>query len=112
MRQEVECEVCGKRGSTMKLVLTNAAEIGLRTLGQDDRQRVFAWFSSLRNWKNDKFVREHSHKLGSLENTYVFQTATDIRVFFKIEIETITVVDIATKSTILMSGRIPGANSE
>jgi hypothetical protein len=44
--------------------LTPPVEIALRTLGEEDRRRVSAWFDHLKNWRTDAFVREHSQKLG------------------------------------------------
>jgi hypothetical protein len=91
----------------MKIEITAPVEIALRTLGQDDRWQLLAWFDHLKNWEGDEFVRTHSHKLSSPKNTYVLQTSTDIRIFFTIEGDTITVLDVAKRPAILTSGHIP-----
>jgi hypothetical protein len=91
----------------MKVILTQPVHIALRTLDEDDRRKVTAWLDHLRNWENDDFLRKHSHKLESSEDVYVLQTTTDFRIFFTIEKDKITVLDIATKATILSSGHPP-----
>ncbi len=89
----------------MNVVLTRPVEIALRTLGPEDRRKVLAWLDALKNWDNDAFVRSHSAKLPSAENVYVLKTSTEeLRLFFSIQDGTITVLDIATRPTILSSG--------
>jgi hypothetical protein len=84
----------------MKVVLTQPVEIALRSLGDEERRRVSAWFDHLENWDNDPFVREHSHKLGSAEGVYVLRTSLNYLIFFTFEQDRIVVLDIATKDTI------------
>jgi mRNA-degrading endonuclease RelE of RelBE toxin-antitoxin system len=90
----------------MKLVLTQPVEIALRTLGEEDRRKVSAWLDRLKNWGNDAFVREHSHELPSTEGVYVLQTTTQFRIFFTFEQDSVVVLDIATKATIMRSGHL------
>ena len=92
----------------MKVVTTQAVEIALRTLGHDDRQRVLTWLQYLENWESDPFVRDHSHPLQSDANTYVLQTSTDVRIFFTIDRNTITVLDVAKRDAIMTSGQTSG----
>jgi mRNA-degrading endonuclease RelE of RelBE toxin-antitoxin system len=91
----------------MKVQQTQPVEIALRTLGEDDRQKVLAWFDHLRNWETDPYVREHSRKLNSAENVYVLKAGTDIRIFYRLEQDTIVVLDIANKSTIDKFSHVP-----
>lgn len=88
----------------MKMILTQPVEIALRSLGEEDRQRVTAWLDHLKNWDQDDFVQEQSHKLDSFENVYVLKTNTDFRIFYRVKKDTIVVLDIATRSTLLLFG--------
>jgi mRNA-degrading endonuclease RelE of RelBE toxin-antitoxin system len=100
----------GKREAAMKKVVTTpSVEVALRTLDNDNRRRVHAWFDQLRNWDGDEFVRSHSHRLDSIPDVYVLKTSTDFRVFFTIHGNTVTIIDIANKQAILGSGRSPEA---
>ncbi len=88
----------------MKLSLFPPVQIALRTLSQEERRKVRAWFTHLGNWENDPYVRRLSHRLEGPENIYVLRTTDDIRIFFKIEGNELTVLDIATRATIASSG--------
>jgi hypothetical protein len=87
----------------MELVLSHAAEIGLGSLGDEDRRKVSAWFDYLRNWENDPFVRSKSHKLAlpGPDEVYVLRTTTDVRVFFILRSDRIEVIDIARSDSLL-----------
>lgn len=88
------------------LVTTPPVDIALRTLDDEDRRRVHAWFDHLRNWDSDSFVRSHSVPLKSVKGVYIFRTTSDFRIFFRFDGDTITVLDLTTKQAILaMSGR-------
>jgi mRNA-degrading endonuclease RelE of RelBE toxin-antitoxin system len=87
-----------------KVVITSPVEIALRTLDADGRRKVRSWFDHLANWDGDEFVRSHSHSLDSVPGVYVLKTSTELRIFFKIQGETITILDIASKQSILTSG--------
>src|SRR5262245_37271620 len=80
----------------MKVTQTPPVEIALRTLGDEDRQRLLAWFDRLKNWENEPFVREHSQQLPSADNVYVLKTNGDFRIFFRLEKDRIVLLDIAT----------------
>jgi hypothetical protein len=89
----------------MNVVQSPPVQIAIRTLSEEDRRRIWAWFDHLRNWENDSFVREHSEKLPSSTNVYVLKTTNDVRIFFRLEDDQIEILDIATKATIMSSGR-------
>jgi len=84
-----------------KVVTTPAVDLALRTLGSDEVRRVNAWFSRLANWDGDPFVRDNSHALAGVPGVRVFRTSTDTRIFFTIEGDTITVLDVAKKQAIM-----------
>jgi mRNA-degrading endonuclease RelE of RelBE toxin-antitoxin system len=89
----------------MKVIFTKPVDIALRTLGTEDRNRVMSLIHHLQN--NDAFLREHSQKLDQPEGVYVLKTTSDIRIFYRVEGDTIAVLDVAKKATILTSGHIP-----
>ncbi len=84
-----------------KVVTTSAVDLALRTLGPDEVRRVHAWFDHLAHWDGDPFVREHAHALNEVPGVRVLRTSTDTRIFFTIEGDTITVLDIAKKQAIM-----------
>jgi mRNA-degrading endonuclease RelE of RelBE toxin-antitoxin system len=92
-----------------QVVITPPVEIALRSLDSENRRRIHAWFDHLKNWDGDQFVRSRSHKLEGLPDVYVLRTSTDLRIFFRIDGDTITILDVAKRSTIMTSGHIPGA---
>jgi hypothetical protein len=93
----------------MKTVVTTAAvDIALRTLDPDGVRRVHAWIDHLRNWDGDETVRKNSLALEGMPGVYVLRTTTDIRIFFKIEGDVITILDVAKKQAILTSGDVVG----
>src|SRR5579859_5633158 len=78
----------------MKLVKPHSVEAAIRTVSQQERQKVLAWFTNLANWENDPHTREMSKP--SVDNdVYVLNTSDDIRIFFKLHLEMkeITVLD-------------------
>jgi mRNA-degrading endonuclease RelE of RelBE toxin-antitoxin system len=96
----------------MKVNVTEPAEIVLRNLSDDDRRRVWAWINNLERWETDPFIQEQSKKLDAGGNDYMLVTNTDLRIFFTLEKESITVLDVAKKATIISSGKISGAGSQ
>jgi hypothetical protein len=93
-----------------KIVTTPAVEIAMRTLDPDGVRRVHAWFSHLANWDNDETVRKNSELLEEVPGVYVLRTTTDIRIFFRIDGGSVTILDVAKKSAILTSGHISGVS--
>src|SRR3954454_931698 len=81
-----------------KDVTTPSVDIALRTMDADDRRKVDAWFDHLRNWDGDEYVRSHSHVLEGVAGVYVLKTSGDIRIFFRIDDDTITILDVAKRS--------------
>jgi hypothetical protein len=89
----------------MKVIQTPPVEIALRTLGDDERRQMSAWFGHLGDWERDAFVREHAHKLNG-EDVYVLK-AGEMWIFFRLEKDRITILDLATDATIRTFGRLP-----
>jgi mRNA-degrading endonuclease RelE of RelBE toxin-antitoxin system len=92
------------------IVTTPSVEIALRTLDDDNRQRVQAVFGHLANGEGDDFVRNHSQSLDSVPGVYVLKTGNDLRVFFTMHGNTVTVIDIGKKQSILASAQVPEAD--
>jgi len=90
--------------AAMNVVLTQPVEIALRTLSDEDRQKMSAWLDHLKNWENDPHVRKQAHELASSEGVYVLRTSTDLRVFFSLQQDQIVVLDIARQGTIMKFG--------
>ena len=91
-----------------KVVTTPPVEVALRMLDANGRRKVHAWFTHLANWDGDAFIRSHSHSLDSVPGVYVLKTSTDLRVFFRIDGETVTILDVGSKQSILASGDVSG----
>jgi hypothetical protein len=89
----------------MNVTVAEPAQIVLRNASDDDRRRVWAWIDNLRRWETDPFVQQHSKKLDAGENVYMLLTSTDLRIFFSVEKDTITVLDVARRATIISSGQ-------
>lgn len=84
----------------MKIIQTQPVEIALRTLGDEDRRQLDAWFDHLKNWKKDPTIRRLSKKLPSADNVYALETSSDFWIFFRLEQDEIVLLDIASKATI------------
>jgi hypothetical protein len=94
----------------MKIVLAPDAEIAIRMLDPDGARRVRAWFSYLERWDTDEVVRRNSEPLPEMPGVYVMRTTTDLRIFFRIEGDTVTVLDITKKAALLTSGHAAGVS--
>lgn len=93
----------------MQVMLSERVRTVLSTLSLDDRQRVQTWLGYLRNWDEDEFARTQSVPLTVQgQPMYMFRTSTNVRIFYTVDLQskTVTVVDIATKDTILSSGSV------
>ena len=83
----------------MKVIKMATVDTAIRTLGADERRKVFSWFDHLENWENDEHVRKMS-KAMIYQNTYVLDTSDDIRIFFTMDAtkDKIVIIDIAKPS--------------
>jgi mRNA-degrading endonuclease RelE of RelBE toxin-antitoxin system len=96
----------------MKVQISERVKTVLNTLSHDDRDRVVTWFQYLERWEADPFVKAHSVQLTVQGQTvYLFQTSTDIRIFYTVDHErqVIVVLDVTKKETILSSGSVAGS---
>jgi hypothetical protein len=94
-----------------KVVISPTVEIAVRSLDPDGVRRVNAWFDYLQRWDEDEVVRKNSVPLDSIPGVYMMRTTTDVRIFFRIDGDTVTVLDVAKTPAIFTSGGvgIPGA---
>ncbi len=92
-----------------KVVISPAVEIATQSLNPDGVRRMHAWFDYLQRWDEDEVVRRNSVLLDSVPGVYVMRTTTDIRIFFRIDGDIVTVLDIARTPAILTSGGISAA---
>lgn len=90
----------------MKVVLGPDAEIAMRMLDPDGARRVQAWFSYLERWDTDEVVRRNSPQLPEMPGVYVMRTTTDLRIFFRVDGDTVTILDVAKKAALLTSGHV------
>ena len=82
------------------VVFAPAVELSMSSLKPDGVRRVHAWFDYLRRWDEDEVIRKNAIPLPGHEGVYLLITTTDLRIFFRIDGDTITVLEIATQSTI------------
>lgn len=89
----------------MKVIKAAAVNVALRTLADDERQRVFSWFDHLGNWETDEHIREMA-KPTNFPDTYVLNTSDDMRIFFTLNAAKgeIVVMDLARPSRFQAAG--------
>ena len=87
-----------------KVDITPSVELSMRSLDPEGVRKIHAWFDCLAHWDEDEAVRENSFVVPGHEDVYMLRTSTDIRIFFRIDGPTITVLDLANRSAILASG--------
>ena len=98
----------------MQVMLSERVKTALSTLSRDDRERVQTWFGYFQNWEGDRFAESRSVTLNVHGQTvYMFRTSTDVRIFYTVneQTKTVSVIDIATKDTILSSGGVSTGRS-
>jgi mRNA-degrading endonuclease RelE of RelBE toxin-antitoxin system len=86
----------------MNVIVSNAAKIAVTGLPDEDQRRVHAWFDHLKNWPADQDVQRNSTRLLPDEepNVYVLRTTSDVRIFFTVDANEVTVVDVARKEAL------------
>jgi mRNA-degrading endonuclease RelE of RelBE toxin-antitoxin system len=99
-----------RRCQSMNVKITDSVEIALRNMSDDNRLRVWAWIDNLKRWETDPFVQQQSKKLDADENIYMLRTSTDLRIFFQLEKDAITVLEVAKRAWIVASGESSGAD--
>ena len=95
-----------------KVDFTPSVELSMRSLDPEGVRKVHAWFDHLARWDEEEAVRENSVALPGHEDVHMLRTNTDIRIFFRIDGTTITVLDLANRSAILASGGISGGSGD
>ena len=99
----------------IQVILSERVKTALKTLSHDDRERVYTWLGYLQNFEEDEFVKSRSVSLNVQgQCVYMFRTSTEVRIFYTVDLENkiISVIDIATKDTILSSGGNPVSTGE
>jgi hypothetical protein len=94
-----------------KVVISPSVEIAMRPLDANGARQLNALFDNLRRWDEDEALRRNSILLDSIPGVYVLRTTTDIRIFFRIDGDTITLLDVAKTPAILTSGGIGFSDS-
>jgi hypothetical protein len=91
----------------MKQVITSpTVEIALNSLRPEEVDQVQRWFDSLRRWDEDGEAKGLTVPLESIPDVYLMRTPGDLRVFFRIDGDTVTVVDVTRTRTILATAGV------
>jgi hypothetical protein len=90
-----------------KVITTPEVDLALRTLWPEESRQVHAWLDHLADWDNDPSLRQMAHALPGEAGVYVLPTHSDIRIFFNIAGDTITVLDVAKKEAIMTTTASP-----
>jgi hypothetical protein len=86
----------------MKVVLTQAVEIALRTLTGDDLKAARHWIRRLEKWGSDPAIARNSHELATPDNVYLLEASPEIRLFYSVGEDEINVLDVASRDTLQM----------
>ncbi len=86
----------------MNFQIDTAAEIAIRTLGEEDRRKVQALIEHLKRWDQDSTIRSLAHKLDlpGADDVYVLTTTTDLVIFFTVNDGTLEITDIARRASL------------
>lgn len=85
----------------MKITLSPLAEMGLRTMTDDNRQMVSAWLEDLAKWDEDSSLRQLAQKLPSKPDTFFLKMNNKLRLIFRVAGEQIEVQDFLSRDLIL-----------
>jgi mRNA-degrading endonuclease RelE of RelBE toxin-antitoxin system len=88
-----------------RVIITRSVQVALRSLDEANHDRIQSWFNRLANWDEDHSVRNHAHRLDAFPGVHMMKTGSDLRIFFKVDQDTITILDIGKKQSILTSGQ-------
>ena len=89
-----------------KVIVSPTVEIALSSLDSNEARWVQSWFDNLRRWDEDEAIRNNSVRLDSIPGVYVLWTTTDLRIFFRIDGDTITILDVARTRAILATAGV------
>ena len=95
-----------------KIAIAPAVDIAMGSLTPEGVRRLQNWFESLKRWDEDEVLRRNSVLLDSIPGVYVMRTTTDIRIFFRIDGDTVTVLNVATRAAILTSAGVSVAGNQ
>jgi hypothetical protein len=100
------CSIYDSGAAMKKVVTARAVDIALNALDRAGKRQVRAWFDYLKRWDEEEILRKSAFPLPGHEGVLVLRTTTDLWIFFTIEGDTITVLDVARTRTILTSAGI------
>ncbi len=86
----------------MNVTISDIAQIPLISMNDEDRRRATAWFDYLRKWGKDDFLAANARKLPNRENVYLLDTLSDLMIFFSVEGDEISILDVARRETLEM----------
>jgi hypothetical protein len=87
----------------MNVTITQPVQISLHSMNDEDHRRVTAWFDFLKkNWGTDEFLRKNSRKLPTEGNVYLLDTLSDLLIFFSVEGEEISILEVGRPKTLEM----------
>ncbi len=73
----------------------------MRMSREETRRRIGVWIDQLKRWDTDPYIRQHSKKLDHAgDNVYVLISSEDFLIFYALEEDGITILDVARKSAI------------
>ncbi len=90
-----------------QLVISPSVEISLSALKPDEVRKVHSWFDYLCHWDEAAEVRENATPLEEFPGVYYYRTPSDLRIFFRIDGETVTIVNVGNVSWIRAVGGLP-----
>jgi len=85
----------------MQVQTTSQVDIAMRTLTKAERLPVVRWLNQLKNWESDERIRTAAKQVTPLDNVYILRIDGDLCLFFRLEEDQITVVDLAMWDTVL-----------
>lgn len=85
-----------------KIVLTQSVAIALRTMKPGLRRIVWLWIQSLKHWDTSVSLRLDSVELEQ-PGVFMLRKSNDYRIFFTVQGNTVTVLDVAKKAALLAS---------
>lgn len=85
----------------MKVVVGVGADEVFTRLSADEQRLVSAWLEHLANWEQNDSVRNLAKRIPGDDNLYVLRnvlrTPAEIRLLFRVESDTITILDIVRR---------------
>lgn len=81
----------------MKVEYTPSVERSISGLNGEERRKIHAWFDYLGHWDEEEAIRQNSLPLPGHPGVYLLVTTTELRFFYRIDGDTIQIVNVATR---------------